>query len=91
MGDRDAARAAYEALREHVLAGAGLASPGGLVVLLREGLLAWLADRWASAAPGAPTLRAERSGPAAQALDELRGGVVGLLAGMALAGRENNA
>ena len=40
---------AYEALRSHVLAGAG--NPAGLVVLLRQGVAAWMARRLACSGP----------------------------------------
>ena len=39
-GDGDALVAAYEELRNHVLAGAGHGSPFGLILLLREGIAA---------------------------------------------------
>ena len=47
--DAQASVTAYEALRSHVLAGAG--SAAGLVVLLRQGVAAWMARRLACSGP----------------------------------------
>lgn len=41
--DAQACVRAYEALRSHVLAGTNTGSPAGLVVLLRQGVAAWMA------------------------------------------------
>jgi len=71
----------YETLREEVLAGRGRGH--GLALLLREGMAAWI-RAWSRAAGPAPVAsrppRAEPSLPAG-----VRGEVVSVLAGMALA------
>ena len=46
---------AYEALRGHVLAGTG--SHAGLLVLLRQGVAAWMASRWACSDPAPAVAR----------------------------------
>lgn len=43
--DAQACVRAYEALRSHVLAGANTGSYAGLIVLLRQGVAAWMARR----------------------------------------------
>lgn len=75
---------AYEALRSHALAGSSGGGQPGLIVLLRQGLAAWLTRRLASprpvpAAAGAAVLPF--------ATDEIHAALVRLLAGMALASR----
>jgi hypothetical protein len=52
VGPDESTRAAYEELRRHSLLGAP-GSQFGLVVLLREGVAAWIERRAASAGPGA--------------------------------------
>jgi hypothetical protein len=46
-GEAEACVRAYEALRSHVLAGSSAGSHAGLVVLLRQGVAAWMARRLA--------------------------------------------
>ena len=76
--------AAYEALRRSVLAGASGGGPVGLVLLLREGLAAWMAHRPAGSAPVEPEQRV-----AAPILsNEIDAAVVRVLANMALGGLE---
>lgn len=78
--------AAYEELRNHVLAGAGYGSPFGLILLLREGIAAWMdraSARWVPAASSHP----DRPGAAPMVSDEIRVGIARVLASMALAGR----
>jgi hypothetical protein len=77
--------ATYEALRHRVLTGAAFGGAGGLVVLLRDGLAAWMADGPAGATP------VEAAGPARRGTapivsDELHAAVVRVLANIALAG-----
>ena len=77
--------ATYEALRHRVLTGAAFGGAGGLVVLLRDGLAAWMAHGPAGAAP------VEAAGPARRGTtplvsDEIHAAVVRVLASMALAG-----
>jgi hypothetical protein len=51
IGEATASVRAYEALRSHVLAGSSGASHAGLVVLLRQGVAAWMVRRLACACP----------------------------------------
>jgi hypothetical protein len=73
--------AAYEALRHRVLTGAAFGGAGGLVVLLRDGLAAWMARGSAGAAAGPA-----RRGAAPLVSDEIHVAVVRVLANIALAG-----
>jgi hypothetical protein len=82
---RDVLGAPYEALRRRVLTGSVCGAPGGLVLLLREGLAAWMARGAAGATPveaGGP----ERRGAAPIVSDEIHAAVVRVLANIALAG-----
>jgi hypothetical protein len=84
--DRDVLGAAYEELRRRVLTGSAVAGARGLVLLLRDGLAAWMAH----GTPGAPV--SERAGPpdrgaaAPRVSDALHAAVVCVLASMALSG-----
>jgi len=53
--DAQACLRAYEALRSHVLAGTG--SHTGLIVLLRQGMAAWMARRLACTCPAPAAAR----------------------------------
>jgi hypothetical protein len=75
---------AYEALRRSVLAGFPGGGPGGLVLLLREGLAAWMTRGAVSAAP----VEAARRGAAPVLANEIDASVVQVLANMALGGLE---
>jgi len=72
--------ATYEALRHRVLTGAAFGGAGGLVVLLRDGLAAWMARGSAGAAAGPA-----RRGAAPLVSDEIHAAVVRVLANIALA------
>jgi len=72
--------AAYEALRRSVLAGASAGGPGGLVLLQREGLAAWMTSGAVSAAP----VEAAQRGAAPVLANEVDASVVQVLASMAL-------
>jgi hypothetical protein len=85
---RDPCEAAYEELRRRVLTGAAFGGPFGLVVLLREGLAAWMARGAAGAAPVERTGDPERRAAAPLVSDALHAAVVRVLASMALGGRE---
>jgi hypothetical protein len=74
---------AYEALRRHVLAGANTGSDAGLVVLLRQGVTAWMARRLACAGPAAVA----RTNTVI-ASQEIHAGIVRVLASMALAAQQ---
>ena len=50
--DAQACVRAYEALRSHVLAGANTASHAGLIVLLRQGVAAWMSAALGVHLPG---------------------------------------
>jgi hypothetical protein len=76
--------AAYEALRRRVCAGASCGSLG-LVLLLREGLAAWMAHGAACSAPVEPERRVAAP---IMSNDEIDATVVRVLANMALGGLE---
>ena len=78
----------YEALRRHVLTGAAFGSAGGLVLLLRDGLAAWMARGAADAAPVASAGHPGRCAMAPRVSDELHAAVVRVLVSMALGGRK---
>ena len=81
--DAQGAVRAYEALRRHVLAGANTGSDAALVVLLRQGVAAWMARRLAYAGPAA----AARTSTVI-AGQEIHAGIVRVLASMALAAQQ---
>ena len=85
--DGDACVAAYEQLRSHVLAGAPTGSAAGWVLLVREGIVAWMARRTAGVAPIRPAADGDRAGAPWPLPDEIQASVVRVLANMALAGR----
>ena len=82
---RDVFGATYEELRRCVLTGAPFGSPGGLVLLRREGLVAWMTR---GAAGGAPVEAADaaRRGAAPLVSNEIHAAVVQVLVNMALSG-----
>jgi len=83
-GDRSQAR--YEEIRRCALTGAPLGGRDGVVVLVREGLAAWLARRSVSTdvvETGSPP---DRHLGAVPVTDELQTGLVRVLASMALGG-----
>jgi len=82
-GGSDPFVVAYEALRRHVLTGAIFGSHFGVVLLLREGIAAWMAD----SARSALAADRDRRAPAPILSDELHAGIVRVLANMALAGQ----
>lgn len=83
---RDGFGTTYEALRRRVLTGAAFGGAGGLVLLLRDGLAAWMAagPAGASVEPAGPA----RRGAAPLVSDALHAAVVRVLASMALGGLE---
>ena len=83
---RDPFGAAYEALRRRVLAGSPFGGSFGLVLLLREGLAAWMARGSAGAAPVEPAADPDRRRVAPIVPDEIHAAVVRVLASMALGG-----
>jgi len=76
--------APYEALRHRVLTGAAFGGAGGLVVLLRDGLAAWMA-RGSAGAAAVEAVGPARRGAAPIVSDALHAAVVRVLASMALA------
>jgi len=84
----DRFRVAYEELRGRVLAGAPFGGAFGLVLLLREGLAAWMAGGSAGSVPVAPAVEPDRRLAAPLVSDEIHAAVVRVLASMALGGRE---
>ena len=81
----DTVVAAYEELRRRVLTGAPFGGPVGLVLLRREGLVAWMTR---GAAGGAPVEAADaaRRGAAPLVSNEIHAAVVQGLVNMALSG-----
>jgi hypothetical protein len=80
--------AVYEELRNGALTGVSTGSHFGLVVLLREGIAAWIAST--STRPATPTTAGvkERPAPRAAALlvgDAIRADIVAVLANMVMA------
>lgn len=87
-GSRDTSVASYEELRVRVLTGSSCGGHVGLVVLVREGVTAWLAR---PLAPRSPIESATVGGPGAVAStlsDDVRAGFVHVLANIAVAHRE---
>ncbi len=73
----------YEALRAHAVQRRAAASRDGLVVLLRQGVAAWM-EAWSTLpAPGRPPVQTERQGPSPLP-DEASAEVVRVLAAMTL-------
>lgn len=87
-GNRDTSVASYEELRLRVLAGSSCGGHVGLVVLVREGVIAWLAQPLAShsSIPSAPI---GGGGAADAAMDvDFHASFVHVLASIAVARRE---
>jgi hypothetical protein len=82
----DPSVAAYENLRRHVLAGTAFGSPFGLVLLLREGLVAWVSRGATSTAALEPAADREPRALAPNVSDGIRASVVQVLASMVLRG-----
>jgi len=86
-GGSDGSVALYEQLRRHVHEGA--AAPdghGGLVVLWREGMAAWMAWRMTGAAAPEPVTAPQPPGSAPLAAAELHASLVRVLASLAMSG-----
>jgi hypothetical protein len=78
--------AAYEGLRRSVLGDAPFGGHVGLVLFLREGLTAWMAEAAPGAASVEPPGHPERCAPASRVSDAIHAAVVRVLASMALSG-----
>ena len=87
-GAESAALASYEELRRHVLAGAGFGSHFGLVLLLREGVAAWIRGALGSSVPVQREASSDRRSAPRPVPDEIHAGIVRVLANMALSGRQ---
>ena len=83
----DTVVAAYEDLRRRGLAGVPFGGHVGLVVLLREGIVAWMTRGSGGAAP-VEAAGPARGGAAPLVSDEIHAAVVRVLASMALGGLE---
>jgi hypothetical protein len=80
---------AYEELRNHVLSGSSSSSShSGLVLLRRQGVAAWVAQRSVCADSVQPAAVPDPHAAAPLPSDELHAGIVRVLANMALAGRQ---
>ena len=85
--DNNAFVTAYEELRLHAITRSTGVRHFGLVLLLREGVAAWMAR--CSACAAARTPAADRTRSAAPILrEELKANLVGVLASMAMATRQ---
>ena len=84
-GEAEASVRDYEALRSHVLAGSSAASHAGLLVLLRQGVAAWMARRCLACACPAPA--AERTTTLLVG-EEIHAALVRVLASMALGAQQ---
>jgi len=90
-GGTDASVEAYEELRNHVLSGSSsMNGHSGLVLLLRQGVAAWVAQRSVGTSGTASVQPAAVPGPLAAAPlpSGLHADVVRVLANIALAGRQ---
>jgi hypothetical protein len=83
-GEAEASVRAYEALRSHVLAGSSAASHAGLLVLLRQGVAAWMARRLACACPAPAAARTTTL----LVGEEIHAALVRVLASMALGAQQ---
>jgi hypothetical protein len=79
---------AYEELRNHVLSGSSSSSHSGLVLLRRQGVAAWVAQRSVCTASVQPAAVQEPLAAAPLPSGGLHADVVRVLANMALAGRQ---
>jgi hypothetical protein len=82
--EAEASVTAYEALRGHVLAGSSPASHAGLLVLLRQGVAAWMARRLACACPVPAAARTSTL----LVGEEIHAAMVRVLASMALGAQQ---
>jgi hypothetical protein len=84
-GDAAASVTAYEALRTHVLTTTSAGNPAGLLLLLQQGVAAWMTRRAACSFSAPPVVRTG----APVVADELRAALVRILASMALADQQS--
>jgi hypothetical protein len=88
-GGSDVSVALYEQLRLHVHEG-GTAPGGhcGLVLLLREGMAAWMAWRMTGAGASEPMTTHQRPVRVPQAAEDFHASLVRVLASLAMSGRK---
>jgi hypothetical protein len=82
------AAAAYEQLRREVLQGSPHRGPVGLIVLMREGVAAWIDCRVTGVAPEAASTTVDRVMPSPTVSAALHAGIVDVLVQIALTTRE---
>ena len=78
----------YEDLRRHVLTGSACGGTGGLVLLLRDGLAAWMARGAMGSAPVERAVHPARCAAAPRVSDAIDAAVVRVLVSMALSGHK---
>jgi hypothetical protein len=78
--------AAYENLRRHVLAGTAFGGRFGLILILQEGVAAWVSRCATSSASLEPARDAEPCAAAPKVSDGMRASVVQVLASMVFRG-----
>jgi hypothetical protein len=83
---RDVFGAAYEELRRRVLTGSAVAGARGLVLLLRDGLAAWMSHVTPGATVSERAEPPDRGAAAPRVSDALHAAVVCVLTSMALDG-----
>jgi hypothetical protein len=83
-GGGDGCVTAYEALRAQVLTSSTAGSPTGLLVLLRQGVAAWIARRSACSSPAPAAARTATP----LVGDEIHAAIVRVLASMVLDGQQ---
>lgn len=90
-GDGDRSQALYEELRGQAIAGSAAGGRLGLVVLLREGVAAWLARRSSCSDWVETAAPADRRAGAALVSDQVQAGMIRVLASMVLGDRHTGA
>ena len=85
---QDGAVEAYEELRSHRRAGSACGRHFGLVLLLREGVAAWIAHRAADPARSADSTASAHTVPAPALPEQLHVEIVRVLADIALSARK---
>jgi hypothetical protein len=83
----NASVAAYEQLRSQALLGATSGSHFGLILLLREGIAAWIAHGRIDYAPNESVAKKDLRSASSRVPGEIHAGIVGVLANMAMANR----
>ena len=84
----DGTVAAYEELRAHILVGSPDGRHFGLILLLREGIAAWIERRATCWNPASNSATRDRALPRPLLSEQLHAEIVRVLASIALNGRE---